>query len=53
MMILIADSGATSTNWALLSESGVDKHVTPGMNPVTSPDEELKDSCCNCCNGGH
>lgn len=43
-MILIADSGATSTNWALLSESGVDKHVTPGMNPVTSPDEELKDS---------
>ncbi len=40
-MILIADSGATSTTWALLTEGRELRYVTLGMNPMTSPDAEL------------
>jgi hypothetical protein len=32
-MILIADSGATKTSWALLKEEGVTIHDTAGFNP--------------------
>lgn len=43
-MILIADSGATSTHWAALAGGAVTHYATPGMNPMTTPDGELSHS---------
>jgi N-acetylglucosamine kinase-like BadF-type ATPase len=43
-MILIADSGSTCTNWALLSVGHVEQLVTNGMNPITTPGSELESS---------
>ncbi len=42
-MILIADSGATKTSWALLSGNDVVKHETDGFNPYYMPPEKIRD----------
>ena len=42
MSILIADSGSTKTEWALVSESGVQRAVTAGLNPMHRTDEDIE-----------
>lgn len=43
MMILIADSGSTKTDWVLIGNDGqvVEEVTTAGMNPFHQTDEEL------------
>jgi N-acetylglucosamine kinase-like BadF-type ATPase len=45
MMILIADSGSTKTDWVLIGHDGemVGEVTTAGMNPYHLTDEELSD----------
>lgn len=41
-MILVADSGSTSTNWALVSSKGLEKRVdTKGINPYYMDKEDI------------
>lgn len=41
-MILIADSGSTKTDWALITnDESVIRFSSAGMNPNTTPDQEL------------
>ena len=41
--ILAADSGSTSTNWALVSENGLEKQInTNGINPYYMSVEEIR-----------
>jgi N-acetylglucosamine kinase-like BadF-type ATPase len=42
MKILIADSGSTKTEWALLEKGGVRRIVTAGLNPVHRSAEEIE-----------
>ncbi len=46
-MILIADSGATKTSWALLSEDGTITHNTAGFNPYYMPPETIQNILSN------
>ncbi|WP_026475269.1 hypothetical protein [Alkaliflexus imshenetskii] len=41
-MILIADSGSTNTDWALITPSGeVERQTTPGINPFFQTGDEI------------
>lgn len=43
-MILAADSGSTSTNWALVSQNGLEKQVnTSGINPYYLSASEIRE----------
>jgi len=41
-MILIADSGATKTSWALLKNNDLVQHNTAGFNPYYMPSEVIR-----------
>ena len=41
-MILIADSGSTKTEWALISKDENVKFQTPGMNPYFASDDDIR-----------
>lgn len=43
-MILIADSGGTSTSWGLVEDTGVNRTQTGGYNALHSPDGALASS---------
>lgn len=44
-MLLIADSGSTKTEWAIINNDGeISKISTPGINPVMLSDSQLSDA---------
>lgn len=42
-MIVVADSGSTSIDWRVISDSGIQKRASSGINPLYQSEEEIYD----------